>query len=148
VSAEADLRLAWWQRHIARQADCLALMSLAVAGAGNDVPWARRGFRWLVARVRNHPFAAFDSLATALDDPKLLAKLCKLRLTHPADKVAWQLLRADAIRGPFTSHRESIALIVDDLWPIHHNRHRIVQPAQLGLTRPETRHAKEASISA
>jgi hypothetical protein len=141
VRAEDDLRLAWWTRRTGRYGDGIGLMTLAVAGAGADVAWARRGFRWLAARVAGHPFAGSETLNQALDDLRVLHVLVRLRRRYPPAKVSWHLLRADAIRGPYLGRRESIVEIVEDLWPVDRSRPRRpagrIEPApRLGVTRP------------
>lgn len=152
VSAVDDLRLAWWEQHQSRPVPCLSLMTLAVAGGGPDQPWARRGFRWISGRVARHPFAAFLDLADALDDPRMLARLDRLRLLYPPDLVAWRLLRMDAVRGPFTGRRDSVASLVDDLWPIAVRRPftavRIEPAPKLGVTRPVPGRRPGAALSA
>lgn len=152
MAAEDDLRLAWWEQRLGHESARLGLMTLAAAGAGAEIPWARRGFRWLVARVPGHPFSSFEGLADALDDPRMVARLCKLRRIFPPGKVAWQVLRADAIRGPYLGRRDSLAQIIDELWPVSSTRRRSVAVAspfaRLGVARAVDHRHVDASISA
>src|SRR5262245_50176040 len=106
--AEDEVRLALRAHQEGRAAVRDSLLTLAVADAGlDDIVWAERCRRWLVAGRPGHLYASFPTLGRALADPRVAEALERVRKTFPPVRVRHMLLRADAQQGPYTGRRES-----------------------------------------
>jgi hypothetical protein len=117
MAAEDALRLAWLADRAGHATRRDALVTLAVAaGAAEGAPWVERARAWLIVRRPDHFFGAFPSLAQALADPRVLKALSRLHYSFPDGRVRWLLRRSASGRGPYTARRESLAIIMDDLF--------------------------------
>jgi hypothetical protein len=93
-----------------------ALLTLAVAESLADEPaLAERCRALLTARQPNHWFATAQTHSEALGRAGVVEALGKLRAMFPPVRVQRLLLRADALRGPYTGRRISLTRIIGGL---------------------------------
>jgi hypothetical protein len=116
TAVEDLLRLARQAEREGRPGTRDALLTLAVAESLADEPaLAERCRGLLTARQPNHWFATADTHAEALGRAGVVDALAKLRAMFPAVRVQRLLLRADALRGPYTGRRVSLTRILGGL---------------------------------
>ena len=118
MSAEDDLRLAWIAHRDGREGRRDALLTLAAAAAVEESPeeaWPTRVRDFLVGRRRDHLFATFVELDEAIGDRRVANSIGRLRLSFPADRVAWLVRRDASARGPFTGRSTRVATLLDEM---------------------------------
>lgn len=135
TAATDDLRLAWQAHREGRAGRRDALLTLAVAGAGPDAPWADRLRERLVALRPDHPFCGYPEVLSALADPRVDSSLARLRDHYPTARVRRLLDRAAVARGPYTGRKPILGAIVDDLLAATARRRRST-PADAPLALP------------
>ena len=129
TAATDDLRMAWQAHREGRAGRRDALLTLAIAGAPPDAPWADR----LRRRLVDHPFALYTDTAHALADPRFATLVARLRAHYPTARVRRLLDRSAAARGPYTGRRPLLGAIVDDLLAGTPRRRRPPADAPLAL---------------
>jgi hypothetical protein len=115
MSAVDDLRLAWHYDREGRAGRRDVLLTLAIASAGPAVRWAEPLRQRLIAARPDYLLAGFPDLQAALADPRVRARLERLRQVYPSTRVRWLLRRGAASRGPCTGRVPAPAYLLEDL---------------------------------
>jgi hypothetical protein len=117
MAADEVLRLAWFADRDGRAGRRDALVTLALTvGAAENAAWTERARAWLIARRPDHVFAAFPTIEAALANEQVAEALMRLGRIYPPGRVRWLLQRAAVRQGPYTGRRESLAIVLDDLF--------------------------------
>jgi hypothetical protein len=116
TAVEDLVRLAWRADGDGRSGTRDALLTLAVAeGLADEPALAERCGMLLTARQPDHWFGTPARYAEALENPRVVDALTKLRATFPPVRVRHLLLRAEAQSGPYTGRVPSLSRIIKRL---------------------------------
>jgi hypothetical protein len=116
MSAEDLLRLAWQANRNGQPTLRDALMTLAVVESGPDeAVYASRCRRWLIAKRPDHWLTSFATLGQAVNHPRVVQAIERLRSSFPPARVRQLLFRDNVLRGPYQERSIPISLMVDDL---------------------------------
>lgn len=117
MSAEHLLRLAWQAELDGRLGMRDALLTLAVAESGpEDAVLAERCRKQLITWRHDHWFASFPTMGQALCHPKVVDAVGRIRAMYPQVRVERLLMRAEALRGPYTGRARALPRLLDDLF--------------------------------
>lgn len=117
MSTEHLLRLAWQAEQDGRAGMRDALLTLAVVESGpDDAVLAERCRKQLIARRPDHWFASFPTRGQALDHPRVVHAIERIRATFPPVRVERLLMRGESQRGPYTGRSRSLPKLLDDLF--------------------------------